>query len=45
MDNFVISFKLWRNKTSSVDFQVYLVDMKEDTITGLKFDIEIERTD
>lgn len=44
MDDLVVSFKLWGNKTSSVDFQIYLVNLKEDTITGLEFDIEIERT-
>jgi hypothetical protein len=45
MDNFVVCFKFWWNKNSSVDFQVYLVNLKEDTVTGLKFDIEIGRTD
>jgi hypothetical protein len=45
MGDFVVCFKSWWNKTSSVDFQVYLVNLKEDTITGLKFDIEIGCTD
>ena len=48
MGDFVVCFKLWWNKsykTSSVDFQVYLVNLEEVTITGLKYDIEIGRTD
>lgn len=45
MGYFIVCFKFWWNKTSSVDFQVYLVNLKKDTVTGLKFDIEIGRTD
>ena len=45
MGDFIVCFKFWWNKTSSVGFQIYLVNLKEGTITGLKFDIEIGRTD
>ena len=43
--DFVVCLKLWWNKTSSADFQVYLVNSKEGTITGLECNIEIGRTD
>ena len=45
MDDFVVCFKFRWNEASSVDFQVYFVNVKEDAITGLKFDIEIGRAD
>ena len=45
MGYFVICFKLQWYKTSSADLQVYLVNLKEDTVTRLKFHSEIERTD
>jgi hypothetical protein len=41
MNDFVVRFKLWWRETSSADFEVHLVNPKEDTVAGLKCDIRV----